>query len=103
MFLICYKKECNVFIWIDQSILHGIKERLSYSPQPKVARFHPYGEIKEMFEKHRQEAKQKAFIQHHRHTRKYDEGFEMCDNGFNSLGSPNIFHGLTYRERMHKV
>ena len=31
---------------------------------------------KEMFEKHRQEAKQKAFIQHHRNTRKYDEGFE---------------------------
>ena len=31
-------------------------------------------EIKEMFEKHRQEAKQKAFIQHQRHTRKYDEG-----------------------------
>ena len=50
-----------------------------------------------MFEKHRQEAKQKAFIQYHRHTRKYDEGFEMCDNGFNSLGSPNIFHGPRYR------
>ena len=31
-----------------------------------------------MFEKYRQEAKQKAFIQHHRHTRKYDEGFEMA-------------------------
>ena len=28
-----------------------------------------------MFEKHRQEAKQKAFIQHQRHTRKYDERF----------------------------
>ena len=26
-----------------------------------VARFHPYGEITEMFEKRRQEAKQKAF------------------------------------------
>ena len=103
VFLICYKKECNVFIWIDQSISHGIKESLSYSPQPKVARFHPYGKIKEMFEKHRQGAKQKAFIQHHRHTCKYDEGFKMCDNGFNSLGSPNIFHGLRYREWMHKV
>ena len=56
-----------------------------------------------MFEKHRQEAKQKAFIQHHRHTRKYDEGFEMCDNVFNSLESPNIFQGLRYREWMHKV
>ena len=97
MFLTCYKKECKVFIWIDQPISHGIKERLSYSPQPKVARFHPYGKIKEMFEKHRQEAKQTAFIQYHRHTRKYDEGFEMCDNGFNSLGSPNIFHGPRYR------
>ena len=42
-----------------------------------------------MFEKHRQEAKQKAFIQHQRHTRKYDEGFELCDNGFN--GNPTSF------------
>ena len=44
------------------------REALVLLPQPKVARFHPYGKIKEMFEKHRQEAKQKAFIQHHRHT-----------------------------------
>jgi len=57
-----------------------------------------------MFEKHRQEAKQKAFIQHQSYTRKYDEGFEMCDNGsVNSLESPNIFHGLRYREWMHEV
>ena len=27
----------------------------------------------------------------------------MCDNGFNSLGSPNIFHELRYREWMHEV
>ena len=27
----------------------------------------------------------------------------MCHNGFNSLGSPNIFHGLRYREWMPKV
>ena len=33
MFLTCYKKECNFFMWIDQPISHGIKERLSYSPQ----------------------------------------------------------------------
>ena len=71
-----------------------------HSPQPQVTRFHPYGKIKEMFEKHRQEAKQKAFIQHHRHTRKDDEGLLMSDNGFNSLGSPNIFHRLKYREWM---
>ena len=56
-----------------------------------------------MSEKHRQEAKQKAFIQYQRHTRKYVEGFEMCDNRFNSLGSPNIFHGLRYREWMHEI
>ena len=103
MFLTCYKKECGFFLWIDQPISHGIKDRLSYSPQPRVTRFQPYGEIKEMFEKHSQEAKQKAFIQHQRHTRKCDEGFEMCDNGFNSLGSPNILHGLRYREWMHEV
>ena len=103
MFLTCYKKECGFFLWMDQPISHGIKDRLSYSPQPRVTRLQPYGEIKEMFEKHRQEAKQKAFIQHQRHTRKCDEGFEMCDNGFNSLGSPNIFHGLRYREWMHEV
>jgi len=107
MFVTCYKKECNFFMWVvdlvDQPISHGIKQLLSYSPQPRVARFHPYGEIKEMFEKHRQEAKQKAFIQHQRHTRKYDEGFLMCDNGFNSLGSPNIFHGFRYREWLHEV
>ena len=103
MFLTCYKKECGFFRSIEQPISHGIKERLSYSPQPRVTRFQPYGEIKEIFEKHRQEAKQKAFIQHQRYTRKYDEGFEMCDNGFNSLGSPNIFHGLRYREWMHEV
>ena len=64
MFLTCYKKECNFFMWIDQPISHGIKERLSYSPQPQVTRFHPYEEIK----KRRQEAKQKAFIQHHLYT-----------------------------------
>ena len=27
----------------------------------------------------------------------------MCDNGFNSLGSPNIFHGLRYRAWIHEV
>ena len=57
---------------VDQPISHGIKERLSYLPPPCVTRCHPYEEIKEMFEKHRQEAKQKAFMQHQRHTRKYD-------------------------------
>ena len=82
---------------------HGIKQRPSYSPRLRVTRFHPYGEIKEKFEKHRQEAEQKAFIPRQRHTSKYDEGFEMCDNGCNSLGSPNIFHGLRYREWMHEV
>ena len=92
MFLTCYKKECGFFLWIDQPISHGIKDRLSYSPQPRVTRLQPYGEIKEMFEKHRQEAKQKAFIQHQRHTRKCDEGFEMCDNGFNSLGNTYLFN-----------
>ena len=29
MFLTRYKQDCNVFIWIDQPISHGIKERLS--------------------------------------------------------------------------
>ena len=48
MFLTCYKKECNFFMWIDQAISHGIKEQLSYSPQPQVARFHPYEEVKGM-------------------------------------------------------
>ena len=62
-------------------------------PEPQVARFHPYVERKEMFEKRSQESKQKAFIQHHRHSRE-DEGFLMCDNCFNSLGSPKIFHRL---------
>ena len=100
MFLTCYKKECNFFMRIDQPISHGIKKRLSYSPQPQVTRFHPYGEIKETFEKHRQEAKHKAFIQHQRHTREDGEGFLTCDNGFNSLGSPSIFHGLRYKELM---
>ena len=101
MFLTCYKKDCTFFLWIDQPLSHGIKERLS-APQPRVTRFHPYGEIKEMFEKHRLDTKQKAFIQHQRDTRKYDEGFEISDNGFNSLGSPSIFHGLRYREWMHE-
>ena len=86
MFLTCYKKECGFFLWIDQPISHDIKEQLSYSPHSRVTRSQPYGEIKEMFK-----------------TRKYDEGFEMSDNGFNSLGSPNIFHGLRYREWMHEV
>ena len=67
---------------------------------PRVTRFHPYGEMREMFKKHRQEAKQKAFIQHQHYTRKYDEGFEMWDNGFNSIGSPNIFHLTSFIQRM---
>ena len=46
MFLTCYRKECNFFLWIDQPISHDIKERLSYSPQPQITRFHPYREIK---------------------------------------------------------
>ena len=63
MFVTFYKKECYFFMWVDQPISHGIKERLSYSLQPHITRIHPYGEIKKMFEKRRQEAKQKAFIQ----------------------------------------
>ena len=59
MFLTCYIKECNFFVWIDRPISLGIKERLSCLPQQQVARFHPCGEIKEMFEKQHQEAKQK--------------------------------------------
>ena len=47
MFLTFYKKECGFFLWIDQTISHGIKDRLPYSPQPWVTRFQPYGEIKE--------------------------------------------------------
>ena len=35
-----------------------------------------------MFEKRRQEAKQKAFIQHQRQSHEDDEEFLMCDNGF---------------------
>ena len=85
-------------MWIDQPISPGIKKGLSYLLQPQVARFRLYGKIKEMFEKRRQEDKQKAFIQHQHHTHKDDKGFLMCDNGFNSLGGPNIFHGLRYRE-----
>ena len=54
-------------------------------------------------EKRHQQAKQKASIQHQRHTREDHEGFLMCDTGFNSLGSPNIFHGLRYREWMREV
>ena len=55
-------------------------------------------------EKRHQKAKQKASIQHQRHTREDEARFLMCDNGFNScLGSSNIFHGLRYREWMRKV
>ena len=55
------------------------------------------------FGKRRQEAKQEAFIQHQRHTRKDDEECLMCVDGFNSLGSPNIFRGHRYREWMPEV
>ena len=98
MFLTCYKKECNFFMWIDQPISHGIKERLSYSPQPQVTRFHPYEEIKN-------DAKRlnRKHLSSTIYTRKYDEDFEMCDNGFTSLGSPNVFHGLRYREWIHEI
>ena len=103
MFLTCYQKECNFFIWIDQPISHGIKEQLSYSPQPQLARFHPCGGIKETFKKWRQDAKQKAFVQHQHHTREDEGGFLMCDNGFNSLWSPTIFRRLRYRKWMPEV
>ena len=85
MFLTFYKKECYFFMWVDQLISNGIKERLSYSPQPQITRIRPYGEIKKMFEKRRQEAKQKAFIQHQCYRRKYDEGFEMFDKVFKTV------------------
>ena len=103
MSLTCYKKECNVFMCIDQPISHGIKKRLTYSPQPQVARFHPSEDIKEMFENRRQEAKQEAFIQHQRHACEDDERFLIRDNGCNRLVSPNIFRGLRYREWMPEV
>ena len=32
MFLTYYKRECNLIVWIDQPMSHGIKKRLSYSP-----------------------------------------------------------------------
>ena len=81
MFLTCYQKECNFFMRIDQPISHGIKEQLSYSPQPQLARFHPCRGIKETCKNWRQDAKQKAFVQHQHHTREDEGGFLMCDNG----------------------
>jgi len=57
-----------------------------------------------MFEKRRRESKQfKTFIQYQHHSREDDEGLLMCDNSFNSLGSPKIFHELRYREWMREV
>ena len=47
--------------------------------------------------------KQKALFQHERNTRDDHEGFEMCDNGLNSLEGPKIFYGLRYREWMREV
>ena len=85
-------------MWIDQPISHGIKERLSYSPQPRVTRFHPYGEIKEMFENIVKRLNRK-----HLSSTSAIRAILMGDNGFNSLGSPNIFHGFRYREWLHVV
>ena len=64
-------------MWIDQPISHGIKERLSYSPQPQVTWFHPYGEIKNDAKK-----LNRKHLSNTIYTRKYDEDFKMCDNGF---------------------
>ena len=102
MFLTCYKKRCNFFMWIDQAISHGIKEQLSYSPQPQVARFHPYEEVKEMLRNDTKKLNKKHLFNTSVIHAKMMNGL-MCDNGFNSLGSPNIFHGLRYREWMREV
>ena len=85
MFLTCYKKECNFFMRIDQPMSHDIKERLSYSLQPQVTRFHPYEKIKDMFDKNRQEAKQKTFIQHQSHTK---DTLKANTYLFNVMSSP---------------
>ena len=50
MFLTCYKKGCNFFMWIDPPISHGMKERLSYLPEPQVVRFLPYGDKGDVLE-----------------------------------------------------
>ena len=50
MFLTCYKKECNFFMWIDPPISHDMKERLSYLPQSQVVRFLPYGDKGDVLE-----------------------------------------------------
>ena len=102
MFLTCYKKGCNFFMWIDQAISHGIKEQLSYSPQPQVARFHPYEEVKEMLRNDTKRLNKKHLFNTSVIHAKMTSGL-MCDNGFNSLRSPNIFHGLRYREWMREV
>ena len=73
-------------MWLDQPIAQAIMKRRLHSPQPEapqrpqVARFHPYEEKKEMFEKRHQEFIQKATTQHECNTCKDHEGFVMCDN-----------------------
>ena len=37
-------------MWIDPPISHGMKERLSYLPQPQVVRFLPYGDKGDVLE-----------------------------------------------------
>ena len=96
-------------MWLDQPIALAILKRQLYSPQPEapqrpqLARFHPYGEKKKMFQKLRQEIIKKETTQHERNTHKDHDGFVMCDNGLNTLGAPKIFHGLRYREWMKEV
>ena len=92
MCLTCYKKECNFFMWVAIVFTSATGRKIPSLRRGK-------GDV----EKRHQEPKQKASIQHQRHRREDYEGFLMCDNGFNSLGSLNIFHGLIYRDMMREV
>ena len=56
-----------------------------------------------MFENHRWGLRETTRLEYNTREDYEGEGFEMCENGVNSLTSPKILHGLRYRTWMDEV
>ena len=88
MYLACRDGGCRCFLWLNLPLSGKMRRRVdgedwsSSSNLPKTKRACLAARLRGV-------------------DGSVSKGFMMCDNGYNTLNSPAIFHGLRYRPWMH--